>query len=342
MPPRRHLNLVDRGRALAWVQEGIRLREIAARLGCSHSVIVRLRQRFLATGSVETRPRSGRPRSTTQRQDRYITRQALQTRTTTASTIRRRLRVATNTDINEQTVRNRLHDQTLHARRQLGRILLTPRHMMARLAWSTRHLRWNRQQWAQVLFSDESRFSLEHDDGRTRVWRRPGERMIPACVRERRAYRGGSVMVWAGISEHHRTPLYHVRGNLNALVYRDQILRPQVLPMLRQIGPHAVLQDDNAPPHRARLVDAFLQQVQINRMDWPANSPDMNPIEHAWDMLGRRVRENHAPPANLQQLLVLLQQEWQAIPQANLANIVHSMRDRCNECRQNRGGYTHY
>ncbi|KAK7101797.1 hypothetical protein V1264_020124 [Littorina saxatilis] len=156
MPPRRHLNLVDRGRALAWVQEGIRLREIAARLGCSHSVIVRLRQRFLATGSVETRPRSGRPRSTTQRQDRYITRQALQTRTTTASTIRRRLRVATKTDINEQTVRNRLHDQTLQARRQLGRILLTPRHMMARLAWSTRHLRWNRQQWAQVLFSDES------------------------------------------------------------------------------------------------------------------------------------------------------------------------------------------
>ncbi|KAK7091284.1 hypothetical protein V1264_008988 [Littorina saxatilis] len=77
-------------------------------------------------------------------------------------------------------------------------------------------------------------------------------------------------------------------------------------------------------------------------MDWPANSPDMNPIEHAWDMLGRRVRENHAPPANLQQLLVLFQQEWQAIPQADLVTIVHSMRDRCNECRQNRGGYTHY
>eukprot|EP00916_Digyalum_oweni_P000502 GHVL01000943.1.p1 GENE.GHVL01000943.1~~GHVL01000943.1.p1 ORF type:complete len:168 (-),score=18.20 GHVL01000943.1:813-1316(-) len=123
---------------------------------------------------------------------------------------------------------------------------------------------------------------------------------------------------------------------------KSPVIRPQVQPMLRQIGPHAVPQDDNAPPHRARLVEAFLQQVQINRMDWPAKSPDMNPIEHAWEMLGRRVRENHAPPANLQQLLVLLQPEWQAIPQANLANIVHSMRDRCNECCQNRGGYTHY
>ena len=149
-------------------------------------------------------------------------------------------------------------------------------------------------------------------------------------------------MVWAGISEHHRTPLYHVQGNLNGQVYRDQILRPLAVPMLRQIGPGAVLQDDNAPPHRARLVNAFLQQQQVVRMNWPACSPDMNPIEHAWDLLGRRVRENHAPPANLQQLLGLLQQEWQAIPQADLANLIHSMRARCNECHQNRGSYTHY
>ena len=112
--------------------------------------------------------------------------------------------------------------------------------------------------------------------------------------------------------------------------------------MQRQIGPHPVLQDGNAPPHRARFVGAFLQQAQINRMDWPTNSPDMNPIEDAWDMLGHRVRENRAPPANLQQLFVLLQHQWQAIPQADLANLVHLMRGRCNECRQKRGGYTHY
>ena len=103
-----------------------------------------------------------------------------------------------------------------------------------------------------------------------------------------------------------------------------------------------VLQDDIAPPHQARLLDTFLQQAQINRMDWPANSPDMNPMEHAWDMLGRRVCENHAPFANLQQLLVLLQHEWQAVPQADLANLVNSMRGRCNQCCQNRVGSTHY
>ena len=73
--------------------------------------------------------------------------------------------------------------------------------------------------------------------------------------------------MWAEINEHHRTPVYHVQSNLNGHVYRNQILSPLVVPMLRQIGTRAVLQDGNSPLHRAWLVDAFLQQAQINRMD---------------------------------------------------------------------------
>ena len=148
MPQRGSLNPFDRGRAMAWTQDGVRPREIGRRLGVSHSVISRLQERFQATGRVENRPHPGRPRATTRRQDRFIVRQALQTRTTTASTIRRRLRVATNTDICEQVVRNHLYDVRLHARRPLVRPRLTQRHRDARLAWSTHHLRWNRRQWA--------------------------------------------------------------------------------------------------------------------------------------------------------------------------------------------------
>ncbi|KAK7098596.1 hypothetical protein V1264_002853 [Littorina saxatilis] len=149
-------------------------------------------------------------------------------------------------------------------------------------------------------------------------------------------------MVWGGFSLHQRTPLYHVVGNLTGQRYRDEILAPIVLPTLQQIGPNAVFQDDNATPHRARLVNDYIQQTGVVRMDFPACSPDMNPIEHVWDELDRQVRANHMPPRNLQQLLQMLQQEWQAIPQAFFTKLMNSMRSRCGELERKRGGHTHY
>ena len=128
-------------------------------------------------------------------------------------------------------------------------------------------------------------------------------------------------MVWGGISHNTRTPLHHVVGNINGVGYRDNILWPIVLPARNAVGQGAVFQHDNAPAHRARVVTTFLQQQQVNTMVWPALSPDLNPIEHLWDVLGRRIRANHPQPVNLQGLLNVLQIEWAAIPQATICNL---------------------
>lgn len=339
---RRQLTIEDRGRAIAWLQDGNTQRNVALRLGVSQSVVGRLWQRYQATNSVRNRPRSGRPRSTTNREDRYITNMALRQRTTTARRLRDNLRTATGTRVSDQTIRNRLRANNLRCRRQAVRPPLLPRHRTARRHWCTLHLRWQRVQWGRVMFTDESRFSLQFNDGRVRVYRRPGERFADVNVRQRHRFGGGSVMVWGGISIHHRTPLYVVDGNLNGIRYLNEIIRPLVLPGLQQIGGGAVLQDDNARPHRARVVTDFLRQQGIARMDWPAYSPDLAPIEHAWDELGRRVRDNHAPPANLHDLGQLLMAEWQAIPQEFFRRLINSMRQRCVECIRARGGFTHY
>ena len=192
------------------------------------------------------------------------------------------------------------------------------------------------------MFTDESRFSIQFNDGRVRVYRHPGECFADVNVRQRHRFGGGSVMVWGGISIHHRTPLYVVDGNLTGIRYLNEIIRPLVLPGLQQIGGGAVLQDDNARPHRARVVTDFLRQQGIARMDWPAYSPDLAPIEHACDELGRRVRHNHAPPANLHDMGQLLMAEWQAIPQEFFRRPINSMRQPCVECTRAGGGFTHY
>ena len=165
MPPRRRLSTLDRGRALGWLQEGISGREVSRRLGVSHSVIQRLQERFQTTGSVQDRPRPGRPRVTTRRQDRLFLLSTLRERTTTARTLRSHLIQTSNVNISESTVRRRLREFGLSSRAPAVRVPLNQRHRQVRMAFCRRHQRWTRQQWGRVLFTDESRFTLSHCAG---------------------------------------------------------------------------------------------------------------------------------------------------------------------------------
>lgn len=108
------------------------------------------------------------------------------------------------------------------------------------------------------------------------------------------------------------------------------------------MGRGSILQDVNAMPHRALVVRDFLQRHQVVCMDWAARSPDLAPIEHLWDIFGRRVNDNHPPPADVAQLFQFLQQAWLAIPPQMLQNLVYSMQQRIVECLAANGGHTRY
>ncbi|GFW47848.1 transposable element Tcb2 transposase [Trichonephila clavipes] len=87
--------------------------------------------------------------------------------------------------------------------------------------------------------------------------------------------------------------------------------------------------DDNCMPHRANLVKDFFFEEGIVRMEWPACSPDMNPIEHVWDALGRRVACRQPPPKTLQELERALLEEWDRIPQLVINSLIDSMPQSC-------------
>ncbi|UYV84139.1 hypothetical protein LAZ67_X001302 [Cordylochernes scorpioides] len=168
-------------------------------------------------------------------------------------------------------------------------------------------------------------------------------RYHPSNIREIDSFRGGSLLVWAGISSSRRTPLHIFSGGtLTAQRYRDEILEPYLRPYRDQIGHNLIFMDDNARPHRARLVNEYLQSENIRRMDWPARSPDLNPIEHVLDALGRRIGARHPSPRTLVELRTVLLEEWGLLPLNLLQSLVNSMGARCETLIAVRGDHTLY
>ena len=123
-----------------------------------------------------------------------------------------------------------------------------------RLTWVRDHVTWTQNDWALVLFTDESRFCVDFTDRRARVWRMPNERFAPVCVAEHDRFGGGSVMVWAGISAQGKTDLHVIDNDtLKALRYVNEILDVYVRPYADAVGENFILMDDNARAHRDRI-----------------------------------------------------------------------------------------
>ncbi|GFW38196.1 histone-lysine N-methyltransferase SETMAR [Trichonephila clavipes] len=183
------------------------------------------------------------------------------------------------------------------------------------------------------MFSDESRFSLQSDSRRTLIWRVPGTRYHQENTIERHHHGGAGWLVWGGIILGTRTDLHVQSVTMTGHIYRDVILEQHVRLFRGAIGAEFLFMDDNARLHRANIVDECLQSDDSTRKVWPAYSPDFNPIEHVWDMLGRRIAARQHPPICLPELQRALLDEWCNIPQDQIDNLILSMPRRCKTYR---------
>ncbi|UYV83854.1 hypothetical protein LAZ67_X000432 [Cordylochernes scorpioides] len=316
-----------RGMVIGLKRAGWSIRQIAADTHLGASTVHRLWRRWLEQGNVAIYRNVGATRVTSARVDRRILRQAVATPQATCTAILQHVQDTLDHSISTRTISRRLVANGLHSCRPLRRLPLTPPNRRQRLEWCRARSTWMTE-WHRVVFSDESRFCLSSNSCRVRVWRRRGERSNPAAIVERPTVRQRGIMVRGAIAYDSRSPLLCIQGTMTAQRYVDDVLRPVPLPYLQGV-PNALYQQDNARPHTVRISQQALQDVHM--LSWPPYSLDLSPIEHVWDIIGRRL--NALPqPRSEDELWQMVEREWRAIPQDAIRTLIESLPRRVAAC----------
>ncbi|GFV74653.1 transposable element Tcb1 transposase [Trichonephila clavipes] len=196
-------------------------------------------------------------------------------------------------EMSARTIQRRLQQSGLSARRPLLGLPLKQNHRCLRRQWCDERRMWVAE-WNKVVFTDESRICLQHHDGRIRVRRHRGERMLNRC------------------------------DSCSGQRYISEVLKPVVFPYLQGLTT-AIFQHDNARPHVARIVQRFFVNHQIELLPWPCRSPHISPIKNMWSMVAQRLTQITSPAATPNQLWQRVEAAWSAVPQEHIQSLFELM-----------------
>jgi len=220
--------------------------------------------------------------------------------------------------------------------------LLTRRHRALRLAFARKYVNKGREFWSKVLFTDETRIAIRSDCNKTRLRRKTGERLhfVTPTVKHPPA-----VMMWGAFAANGvgRVRFLEKNETCNSVWYM-KVLNQQVRWSARSLFGNTsdfYLQDDGAPCHRSKAVKDFVRQQGWMTLDWPPQSPDLNPIENLWGLLKRRVwSHNFSSTTELKARIIAV---WNhGLERELLEKLVFSMSDRLRAVIKARGGPTQY
>ncbi len=216
--------------------------------------------------------------------------------------------------------------------------LLNNRQCQKRLAWAKDKKDWTAAEWSKVMFSDESKFSFGNQG--PRVWRKRGEAQNPRCLRSSVKF-PQSVMVWGAMSSAGVGPLCFLRSKVNTAVYQE-VLEHFMLPAADQLYGDAdfIFQQDLVPAHSAKATSTWFKDHGIPVLNWPANSPDLNPIENLWGIVKRKMR--YARPNNAEELKATIRATWALITPEQCHRLIDSMPRRIAAVIQAKGAPTKY
>lgn len=319
--------------------EGYSERQLAAKFKCSKTAVHQALARYQETSTYRDKQRSGRPRVTSARDDSLMKRMVIRSPSSSLSKIKAALGQA-GTAVSGSTVSRRLSNEFgLKSRKPAAKPRLTPVMKQKRLDFAQKYKDWTIADWSKVLFSDES--TLVQFNTRKRQIRRPVGKRYDERYTVMTMKHPPSQMVWGAMSAMGTSGLFFLEKNttMNGEKYKKLLQDKLILHM--RVHQCSVFMHDGAPCHRSRTVKDFLNQANVTVLDWPGNSPDLNPIENLWTVLKDKVADKQ--PACLESMIAAIKATWVLeITPTYCRTLIESMPRRLMAVIKNKGGHTKY
>lgn len=337
MPKTRELTPAERSQIFNRRIRGDSLRKIALDFNISAEGVRKIVHRLQQNGTAENQPKSGRPRKTTRKQDRVIVREVKKNFFVSTKQLKSDL----NLPIQETQIRARIKEAGFAGRISRKRPFISKINAKKRLAFAKQFKNKSPDFWKKVVFSDESKFELRCCNRRKYVWRKQGECFKSTVITPTVKHGGGSVCVWGCFSANGVGNLHFIDGILTGAGYvniLEQNLQDSILKM--NIHGDYIFQQDNDPKHKCKLATKYFDENDIQLLPWPAQSPDLNLIEHLWDHLDRSVSEKFRNNKSVFKQALL--SAWNSIDENVINKLFESMSKRLDEVIRNKGYQTSY
>ena len=303
---------------------------IKEKSGLNYNTIKYNLKKLKKTGKPEHLHRSGRPKKIDPIKAADIQILVKDKTATSALKIKEVVNSLHSEPISTATVQRYLHEIGYQYKLPKSYPNLTLPHIEKRKRWGQFYSKYD---WKKVIFSDET--SIQLDQNMIKSWTPANESSFKKCPKFT-----PKIFLWGAISLYGRSELHIIDKIMTGQGYVD-ILQGCLIPFGGQMPmKNWVFQQDNDPKHTSRIAKSFLEKSVPKLLSWPANSPDLNPIENVWHMLKRAVESRN--PASINDLKQYSLEEWAKIPQEHINNCILSMPNRISELLERKGHKINY
>jgi len=298
-------------------------------------------KRYEINGTVENLPGRGKKRAFTPREHRNLVRKIKINPKISSTQLAEEMKQETGKSVTSKTIRNDLKREGYTSHYCRKKPDLKKIHRLKRLQFAEAHVEKPQQFWDSVLWSDESKFTIYKSDGRQRAFMKPKSALNPKNVQSTVKHGGGKVMVWGSMATNGTGNMQFIDVTMDQQYYQE-LVSANVKESARKLGlgRNFTFQQDNDPKHTAKKTFALFKQEKIKVLDWPSQSPDLNPIEHLWEHMDRMIRKTKITSTAM--LREEIMSAWATVSPDVTRNLVHSMRRRLLAVIKAKGGHTKY